>query len=67
MSLVMGNKFRIPGKPEFVALVSKVGGNRWLFRNSFVRLVYAIDEDVTRSLASPQNAMCSSSKNSMED
>lgn len=27
---------------------------RWLFRNSSVRLVYAIDEDVTRSLASPQ-------------
>jgi len=48
MSLVMGNKLHIPGKPELVTLVSKVGLKRWLFRNSSVRLVYAIDEDVTR-------------------
>ena len=26
-ALVMGNKLRIPGKPELVTLVSKVGGN----------------------------------------
>ena len=47
-------KFPIPGKPELVTLVSKVRLNRWLARNSSVRLVYATDEDVTRSLASPQ-------------
>jgi hypothetical protein len=41
----MDYKLRIPGKPEFVALVSRVRWKRWLFRNSSVRLVYMIDED----------------------
>lgn len=34
--------------------LARVRWKRWLFRNSSVRLVYAIDEDVTRSLESPQ-------------
>ena len=50
----MGNKLRIPGKPELVTLVSKGKVETLVFRNSSVRLVYAIDEDVTRSLESPQ-------------
>ena len=54
MTLVMDYKLRIPGKPKLVTLVSKGRWKRWLFRNSSVRLVYAIDEDVTRSLVSPQ-------------